>query len=210
MKPLRILIADDHELVRKGLQNVLEQPPEWKICGEAPNGRKAVELAAALNPDIVVMDLSMPDLNGLEATRQICKLNPKAQVVVLSMFESDELVRQVLAAGGRGYVLKSDAAQMLVKAIESLAEGRTFFSEKVSEMVHHKSASVLPSRSLTAREREIIQFVAEGNSNKQVAALLKLSTKTVDAHRTNIMRKLNLHSIAGLVRYSIRNKIIEA
>ncbi len=213
MKPLRILVADDHELVRKGLQHVLERPPEWKVCGEASNGRKAIELAAELNPDIVVMDLSMPDLNGLEATRQICKLNPNAQVIILSMFESDDLVREVLAAGGRGYVMKSDAAQTLVAAIESLSAGKPFFSGRVSEMIHHgniKSVSVLPSRRLTAREREIIQLVAEGKSNKQAAAILKLSTKTVDAHRTNIMRKLNLHSIAELVRYAIRNKIIEA
>lgn len=215
---MKILIADDHELVRKGLRTVLENQPGWKVCGEAINGRQAVELTKQLGPDVVVLDVTMPELNGLEATRQIRKANPKAEVLILTMHESEKLVSAVLVAGARGYILKADTSRLLVSAVESLARHQPFFTRKVSEVVlggYLNSGEVAngaagPLEQLTAREREIVQLLAEGKTNKEVAAALGVRVKTVDAHRANIMHKLDLHSVTDLVRYAIRNQIIEA
>lgn len=218
MTPLRILIADDHELVRKGLRTVLDGQPGWTLCGEAVNGRDAVEKARQLKPDIMVMDVTMPELNGLEATRQILKERPKTEVLILTVHESEQLVGEVLAAGARGYILKGDTTRLLVSAIESIAQHKPFFTGTASEVVlggflrpgqpARKESRALPR--LTTREREIVQLLAEGQSNKEVATTLGISVKTVDAHRANIMHKLNLHSVTDLVRYAIRNNIIAA
>jgi DNA-binding NarL/FixJ family response regulator len=218
MKTTQILIADDHELMRKGLRAVLEDQPGWKVCGEAVNGRQAVELAKQLGPDVIVLDLTMPELNGLEATRQICKAIPKAEVLILTVHESERLVSEVLAAGAHGYILKADTSRLLVSAVESLAKHQPFFTGKVSEVVlsgylnpgevQKDAANSLEQ--LTSREREIVQLLAEGKTNKEVATALGISVKTVDAHRANVMHKLRLHSVTDLVRYAIRNKIIAA
>ncbi len=217
MKPLKILIADDHELIREGLRARIEKHPGWEVCAEAVNGREAVEKARALRPDVAVLDISMPGLNGIEATRQIRKACPGTAVLILTMQESEGLMRDVLTAGARGFVLKTDTARLLVSALEALAEGRPFFTGKVGEMV---LASFLdPSRAarggteepgrLSPREREIAQLLAEGRTNKEIATTLGVSVKTIDAHRANIMRKLSLHSVTELVRYAIREKLIE-
>ena len=217
MKPLNILIADDHELIRDGLKARLEKHPGWKVCGEAVNGRGAVELARTSKPDVVILDISMPELNGIEATRQIRKACPQTEVLILTMQESEGLVRDVLAAGARGFVLKTDTSRLLIAAVEALAQGKPFFTGKVSEMVlggfldptrATREAGEEGSR-LSPREREIAQLLAEARTNKEVAVKLGVSVKTVDAHRANIMRKLNLHSVAELVRYAIREKLVE-
>lgn len=218
MKTLQILIADDHELVRKGLRTVLENQPGWKVCGEAINGRQAVELAKQLGPDVIVLDVTMPELNGLEATRQILKAIPKTEVLILTMHESEKLVSEVLAAGAHGYILKADTSRLLVSAIELLAQHQPFFTGKISEVVLSgylnpekiRKDSAGPVQRLTAREREIVQLLAEGKTNKEVAVALGVNVKTVDAHRANVMHKLDLHSVTDLVRYAIRNHIIEA
>ncbi len=218
MKTLQILIADDHELVRKGLRTVLENQPGWKVTGEAANGRQAVELAKQRGPDVIVLDVTMPELNGLEATRQILKAIPSAEVLILTMHDSENLVSEVLAAGAHGYILKADTSRLLVTAVESLAQHQPFFTGKVSEVLLSnyldpgkigKSAAG-PVSQLTAREREIVQLLAEGKTNKDVAVALGVSVKTVDAHRANVMHKLDLHSVTDLVRYAIRNQLIEA
>ncbi len=216
MDGVKILVADDHEVVRRGVRTLLEAHPGWKVAGEASTGREAVEMAREIEPDVVVLDLSMPELNGLEATRQILKFVPKTQVLILTMHESVQVMREVLQAGARGYVLKSDAGRHLVGAVEALHQNKTFFTSKVSQLVldgflqSAESAESLPSRGrLTPREREIVQLLAEGKSNKEVGTSLGISTKTAETHRTNIMRKLDLHSISDLVRYAIRNKIVE-
>ena len=214
---MRILIADDHEVVRQGVRAILEAQPGWSIVAESENGADAVEQAQQTKPDIALLDISMPLLNGLEATRQILKLNPEIQVLILTMHESHELVQDVLAAGARGYVLKTDAKRDLVNAVRSLSERRPFFTSKVAEMVLEgcrqrsasASAEIAIGERLTARERQILQLLAEGKSSKEVATALDISIKTADTHRANIMRKLDLHSLADLVRYAIRNRIIE-
>lgn len=218
MKTLQILIADDHELVRKGLRTVLENQPGWKVCGEATNGRQAVELTKQLGPDVIVLDVTMPELNGLEATRQILKTVPKAEVLILTMHESDKLVSEMLAAGAHGYILKADTSRLLISAVESLAQHQPFFTGKVSELLlngyldpgKNGKSAIGPVAHLTAREREIVQLLTEGKTNKEVAVALGVSVKTVDAHRANVMHKLDLHSVTDLVRYAIRNQLIEA
>lgn len=215
-KPLSILIADDHELVRDGLKLRLENHPGWKVCGEASDGHEAVKMATSLRPDVVVMDISMPGLNGIEATRQIRKVAPQAEILILTMQKSDGLVREALAAGARGFILKGDATQLLIHAVEALAEHRPYLTAQVSTIVlegyldpAERQADSEHNR-LRPREREILQLLAEARTSKEVAVKLGVSAKTVDAHRANIMRKLNVHSVAELVRYAIRNKIIEA
>ena len=218
---LKIFIADDHEVVRQGLRSLLEKDPGWSICGEAANGREAVERVLALKPDVVVMDLAMPHLNGLEATRQILRDVPRTAVLMLSATESEEQVREVLAAGARGFVLKSDAGKELLAALAGLRAGRPFFSARIAELVLQgylrggggapaDAAAVKPAQPLTTREREVLQLLAEGQSNKQVAAALGIGIKTAEAHRANLMRKLKVRSVGELVRYAIRNKIVEA
>lgn len=217
MKSLRILIADDHEVVRQGVRTIVEAQSGWSVVAEAQNGLEAIRQAQEMKPDIALLDISMPQLNGLEATRQILKLLPETQVLILTMHESDELVREVLSAGARGYVLKTDARRDLVNAIRSLSEHRPFFTSKVAEMVlegyRQRSAPVeveIPSGDrLTSRERQIVQLLAEGKTSKEIATALEISIKTADTHRANIMRKLDLHSLADVVRYAIRNKMIE-
>jgi len=215
---MRILVADDHEVVRRGLQVLLEAQPGWEVSAEAADGREAVEKAKELKPDVVILDVTMPILNGLEATRQILKADPKARVVILTVHESDQVVSEVLDAGARGYVLKSDAGRDLVAAVEAVCRNNSFFTSKVAEKVldgylkaESRSGTEEPSRDrLTPREREIVQLLAEGSSSKEVAAALGLSVKTAETHRSNIMRKLGLHTTSDLVRYAVRNSIIEA
>jgi DNA-binding NarL/FixJ family response regulator len=217
MNPVRILIADDHEIVRRGLRNLLETQANWEVAGEAITGRQAVEEARRLSPDLVIMDISMPEMNGLEATRQICKIAPETQVLILSIHENEQLVHEVLEAGARGYVLKSDAGRDLIAAVESLCQHKPFFTPKISEMVlegYLKGGSVAdnyksPQNRLTAREREIVQLLGEGQSNKEVAESLNISVKTVETHRSHIMEKLNIHSLGDLIRYAVRNHLIQ-
>ncbi len=215
MNTLRILIADDHDLIRKGIRMLIEERPGWNVCAEARSGREAVDMATQLRPDIVVIDISMPDLNGLEATRLIRKACPKCEVLVITHHDSDEMAAEVLDAGARGYVLKSDSDQDLVRAVEALSRHKPFFTSRITEMfLTHRADGVADSSEamrhrLTVREVEILQLLAEGKTAKEVASALGIATKTSDTHRTNIMRKLNLHSIAELVRYAIRNKIVE-
>jgi DNA-binding NarL/FixJ family response regulator len=220
MAPFRILLADDHEVVRAGLRAMLEEQSGWEVVAEAADGRDAVEKASKLKPDAVVIDIAMPSLNGLEAVRQIAKAVPNAKVLVLTMYDSDPLIQQVLQAGARGYLLKSDAGRDLVSAIDALRRNKTFFTPKVSQMVlegyldkspREKEAEDEPENlRLTSRQREIVQLLAEGKSSKEVAAVLGLSVKTAETHRANIMRKLDCHSVTELVRYAIRNHIIAA
>ena len=214
MKPARILIADDHELFRRGVAAELSQVPGWIVAAEATNGRDAVALAASLKPDIVVLDLTMPELNGLEAARQIILADPAARILILTAHESEQLVREVLSAGAKGYVLKSDAGKTLVTALQALLEGTSFFTSNVAGMVldgylRSESREATPTQTLSAREREIVQLLAEGNSNKDIARALNISVKTAETHRSNVMRKMGFASLAELVRYAIRNSIIE-
>jgi DNA-binding NarL/FixJ family response regulator len=213
---LRILRADDHSIVRRGLKELLEEHFGWSVCAEAATGREAVEMAVEHRPHVVVLDLSMPELNGLEATRRIRQAVPETEVLVFTMHESEELVREVLAAGARGYLLKSDAADQLVPAVESLAKHKPFFTGRISEVIldgflkaARAQAAVSATQRLTSREREIVQLLAEGHSNKQIAKLLDLSVKTVETHRATVMRKLELDSLPDLVRFAIRNQIIQ-
>lgn len=217
MRATRVLVADDHEVVRRGLRAILESHAGWEVCGEAANGRQAVELALQLTPDVVVMDINMPELNGLEATKQICKALPGTQVLILSAHDSEQLVREMLVSGARGYVLKTDAGEDLIAAVEALIAGRLFFTSSVSDFVMRgwrkpgdaESSSEMPAR-LSPREREVIQLLAEGRTNKEVATRLGISVKTVETHRKHIMDKLDLHSLSDLVRYAIQNGIIQA
>lgn len=215
---LRILLADDHEIVRRGLAALLMKREGWEICGEATDGREAVQKAKQLKPDVVIIDIGMPNLNGLEATRQLIQHDPNFRVIILTVTDADQIVREALDAGARGFVLKSDAARDLVTAIDALQNKRTFFTPRVNELllagflekgqpVSRTQTPVFPT--LTAREREITQLLAEGRSSKEAASLLNLSTKTVETHRSNIMRKLNLHSIRDLVVYAIKNQLIQ-
>jgi DNA-binding NarL/FixJ family response regulator len=218
MTPLRILVVDDHAVVRRGVRALLEGHPGWEVCGEAGTGREAVEKAGRLKPDIVVLDLSLPELNGLEATRQILRESPRTEVLVLTMHHSEELAQQVLQAGARGYILKSDAGESLIAAVETLVRREPFLTPRLAELVLERyvrgpggqegelAAGVL----LTPREREVVLLVAEGRSSKMIASALGISVKTVETHRTNVMRKLRLRSVSELVRYAIRNGLVEA
>jgi len=215
--PVRILIADDHEVVRHGIRALLETHDGWVVAGEAVTGREAVEETRRLQPDLVIMDITMPEMNGLEATRQILKEVPGVEVLVLSVHDSEQLVREVLEAGARGYVLKSDAGRDLITAVETLCRHKPFFTARVSEMMLEgflkkgptSDAGKTPRDPLTAREREIVQLLAEGQSNKEVASTLGISVKTVETHRGHIMSKLKLHSMSDLVRYAVRNQLIQ-
>lgn len=211
---LRILVADDHHVVRAGLRTLLETESGWEVCAEAANGREAVEKAKELTPDVAVLDIGMPLLNGVEATRQIRKLSPKTEVLILTMHDSESLIQEVLGVGARGYILKDDADRSLIAAVNALRQHKSYLSSRVSDVV---SKSVLSPgddpasdrRRLTPREREILQLLAEGKSNKEIANFLGISVKTAETHRANIMLKLDFHSITELVRYAVRNKIIE-
>lgn len=217
MKSVRILIADDHELIRKGLAATLNEVPGWSVVAEAENGRRAVELAQSIQPDVVVLDMTMPELNGLEATRQILAARASTRVLILTAHESEQLVREVLNAGAQGYVLKSDAGRALVSGIEALMDGRPFFTSKVARIVlegflrsQEGTVSSDPGQTLSPREREIVQLLAEGKSNKEVARALGITVKTAETHRGNIMRKMQFGSLSDLIRYAIRNNIVSA
>jgi len=211
MSRLRVLLADDHEMVRKGLRATIEDQPGWEICGEARTGREAVTKARELRPDVVVMDFAMPELNGLEATRQIRTAVPQAEVLILSMYESEKLVREMLAAGAQGYLLKTDASEFLVTALQALSEHKPFFTPTVSAVVlqGYLNPQAGETSELTPREREIIQLIAEGKSTKEVAERLGISVKTAETHRSNLTRKLDLHSTADIVRYAIRHQMVQ-
>jgi DNA-binding NarL/FixJ family response regulator len=216
MNALRIVVVDDHAIVRRGVRALLESHPGWEVIAEAATGRDAVDIATRLQPDIVVIDLGLPDLNGLDATRKILKESPRTEVLVLTMHHSEELVRDVLQAGARGYVLKSDADASLITAIDSLRQHQPFLTSTVTQFVlddYLRRADGDDSGEartvVTPREREIIQLLAEGRSNKEAALTLGISVKTIEAHRANLMRKLHLRSLSDLVRYAIRNKIVQ-
>jgi DNA-binding NarL/FixJ family response regulator len=219
---LRIMLADDHEVVRRGLRALIESEAGWTVCGEASDGASAVDQVAALAPDVVLMDVAMPQLNGIEATRRIVHgQSPRTVVLILSARESESLVQEALAAGARGFMLKSDAGADLLGAVKSVSQGRPFFSARVAEFVvqgYMRSGTERTGPSsggavkplLTARERQVLQLLAEGKSNKQVASALEISVKTAESHRANLMKKLRVGSLSDLVRYAIRNQMIEA
>ena len=217
MNHLRILVADDHEIVRRGLVSLIKSHPDWEICAEADNGRQAVEKASKSKPDIAILDIGMPVLNGLEATRQILREHPGVRILILTITDTDQAVQAVLDAGARGFLLKSDAARDLVTAVEALAHNKTFFTARVADLVlsgylNRTQRSVKNNISLpglTSREREVVQLLAEGKSTKEVACHLDLSVKTAETHRSNIMRKLGLHSVSELVLYAVRNNIVQ-
>ncbi len=212
MTALRILIADDHSVVRAGLRSLLESHPGWEVCAEAADGREAVEKAAKHKPHVAVLDIGMPLLNGVEATRRIRKSSPETEILVLTMHESEDLVQQVTEAGARGYILKDDADRILIAAVDAVRNHKPYFSTRVSSAADSTGSSEPPKSSrsrLTPREREILQLLAEGKSNKEIASLLGISVNTAEAHRANIMLKLGFHSITELVVYAVRNKIIQ-
>jgi len=209
---VRILLADDHAVVRRGLRALLEARQDFEVCAEASNGREAVELVLHHKPDVVVLDIALPIVSGIEATRQIRKDAPGTEVMIFTLVDRESEIRDVLHAGARGYVLKSEADEQIVRAVEALARHHAFFSDHVSETLLgnfiEQSGSGNSSISLTAREREVVQLIAEGNSNKKIAHLLSISVKTVETHRSASMRKLDIHSTAELVRYAVRNRLI--
>ena len=211
MKRIRILLADDHAVVRQGFKMLLDAQPDMEIVGEAGNGRQAVDLAEQLRPDLVVMDVAMPELNGIEATRRLASSVPHARVIALSMHKDSVYVREILRAGARGYLLKDSGAADLVAAIRAVASGESYLSPGVSNAVldDYRRHVTNPIDLLTSREREVLQMLAEGKTNKEIAGVLNLSVYTVDAHRGRIMEKLNLHSINDLVRFAVRNGLIE-
>jgi DNA-binding NarL/FixJ family response regulator len=217
-KTIRILIADDHALMRTGVRELVSTQPGWEISCEAASGRDAVRLAQEGQPDVAILDLTMPGLNGLDAARQIRKSSPDTKIVIFTMNETEELVRDVFRVGIHAYVLKSEASTHLVAAIKTVLEGRHFCSPKFSEWIFEgflraasgESLHGSPKDGLSPREREIVQLLCEGQSNKQVAVALGISVKTVETHRAGIMRKLRLHAFSDLVRYAIRNHIIDA
>jgi len=211
---LRILIADDHEVLRRGLLGMLEQHADWRVTGEASNGREAVGFAMKTMPQVVLLDLFMPEMNGLEATRAIKKELPTTEVLIFTVHESEDLVRDAIAAGARGYLLKTELTHTVIAAIESLAEHKPFFSPQISKRLLDNYLQTQPVRAptpdpLTAREREVLQLLAEGRSNKVVSALLGISAKTVESHRATIMKKLTAKSVVDLIRYAVRARIIE-
>jgi DNA-binding NarL/FixJ family response regulator len=215
---VRILVVDDHDIIRRGLKQLLTARQGWEVCGEAKTGREAVALAEQMRPEIVVMDISMPELNGLEAARRIHKLLPKIAILILTLHFSDQLVHDIVEAGARAYILKSDADRDLVSAVEALANHQTFFTPRAAEILldgfarkdSGADARALTRNRLTSREREIVQLLAEGKSSKEVAAALGISVKTAETHRANIMRKLEVHSVSEVVRYAVKNQIIDA
>jgi len=215
MPKLDVLVADDHDIVRRGVRDLLEKQPGWKVVGEATNGKEAVEKAKQLKPDVSILDISMPSLDGLEAARQIVASGSSTKVLILTMHHSDPLIQQMLKAGVRGYVLKTDAASELVQAVEALQRNKTFFTSRVPQVFleeREKPRNNGQDRALrlTPRQREIVQLLAEGKNSREIAAALGTTFKTVETHRANIMRRLECHSVTELVRYAIRNELIQA
>ena len=215
MEKIRILLADDHTILRNGIRSLLEDEHDMEVVGEAEDGRAAVSLACQLQPDVVIMDIAMPLLNGLEATRQIKREAPQVKVLILTMHDNEEYIRQVLGAGAMGYILKDAAARELISAIRSVQRGEAILSPAVTRLViedYLRWGGPRPQEdndSLSPREREVLQLIAEGYTNKQMAEILSLSIKTVQAHRTNLMQKLGLHDRGELIKYAIQKKIIE-
>jgi DNA-binding NarL/FixJ family response regulator len=208
---IRILLADDHALVRHGFRMILAAQPDMEIAGEAGNGREAVELAQKLKPDVVVMDVTMPELNGIEATRRLIELSPRSRVLALSMHKDAVYVREILRAGARGYLLKDSADADLLAAVRAVAKGEGYLSPGVSDAVlsDYRRHVTDPLDLLTSREREVLQLIAEGKTNKEIATSLNLSVYTVEAHRGRLMEKLNLHSTGELVRFAVRSGLID-
>jgi DNA-binding NarL/FixJ family response regulator len=212
-----VLFADDHAVLRRGIRNLVDEQADMKVVAEAANGEEAVSMALRAKPDVAILDITMPRMNGLEAARRILAALPKTEILILTVHHSDEIVEEVLESGAHGCVLKSEAEEELVETIRSLSQHKTSFSPDFARAIaetHRRPASVghvrPPKRLLTPREREVLQLLARGNSNKGVADFLNISKKTAEVHRTNIMRKLEVHSLAELVRYAIRNKLVEA
>jgi DNA-binding NarL/FixJ family response regulator len=216
MKPFRILIADDHEIVRRGLRVLLQGHEGWEICGEAADGYEAVSQAAQLKPDLAILDIRMPNLDGLEAARRILQQEPRTLVLVLTIDESESIFREALKAGAKGFLHKSDAGRSLRAAVEALQRGQMFVTSQISERPFGgrmngpgpAGLAGLGRQSLTPRELEIVQHLAEGKTSKEVSALLGISVKTTETHRSNIMRKLNFHSVSQLVMYAVRNNLL--
>ncbi len=217
MASLRILVADDHDVIRHGIRALLEERPEWKICGEAKTGTEAISKAEELKPDIVILDIQMPDLDGLEAARKILTASDHTEILIVSMHASDHLIRECVKAGVRGYIVKSDAMQDLLIAVETISKRQPYFTSRATEVILGnfnlggriaEAPGMLRDR-LTTREREIVQLLTAGESSKDVATHLNISVKTVETHRANIMRKLDLHSVTELVRYAVRNQILK-
>jgi len=215
MNPIRILLADDHTVMRNGLRLLLERQPNLTVVGEASDGRETVRLAEQLSPNLVVMDIAMPNLNGIEAARQIGTSNPDIAIIILSMHSDESYVIRALKAGARGYLLKDSAEGDLIAAIHAITDGKSFFSPAISRILVEDYMRQLEQQHvedtyelLTAREREILQLLAEGKTNKEVAAMLNLSIYTVETHRTHILQKLNLHSVPELILYAVRKGII--
>lgn len=213
MPNLRILIADDHEIVRQGLRSLLQSRPGWEVCGEAADGWEAVRKAAELHPDIVALDVGMPNLNGLDAARQILKNDPRKKILFLTIYESEQLARSVAGVGAKGLILKSDAGKDLINAVDALQHNGTFFNSRMAQALGtdlRGSHRAQDKDVLTRRERQVVQLLAEGKSTKEVATVLDLSVKTAETHRSNIMSKLGLHSVSELVLYAVRNNIVQA
>jgi len=208
----RILIADDHDVVRSGLRAILEAHPNWEVVAEAADGRDAILKAIEAKPDVAVLDYSLPLVNGVEVTRQIRGRLPRTEVLIFTMHDNDTLIQELLKAGARGYLLKSDAKRYLIAAVEALAIRKPFFTAKVSEALleSYLTRTNQAGSTLTNRERSVVQLIAEGHTNKDIAHLLNISIKTAETHRAAAMRKLNISSSAALVRYAIRNKLVEA
>jgi DNA-binding NarL/FixJ family response regulator len=218
MPNLKILLADDHDLLRHGLKSLIAPRKDWTICGEAHTGSEAVALAKQHQPNVAILDISMPELSGLEAAKRIRAVSPTTEILILSIHYSDHLIREILRLGIRGYMVKTDSDKDLITAIETLARHKPYFTSCATELIltHSQRASANTaspmelSDRLTAREREIVQLVSEGKSTKEVASLLGISVKTAETHRANVMRKLQVHSVTDLVRYAVRNEIVQA
>jgi two-component system, NarL family, response regulator NreC len=216
MKKLRILIADDHEVVRAGVRAMVQHEPDLEVCGIATNGRDAVALAMELKPDVVIVDMTMPELDGVQVIRQIKRALPQTEMLVFSAHESEAIIAEVFAAGAKSYIRKADAGRHLISALRSLRQHKPFFTDEVSKVLFARflkasgEQPVSSSDKLSAREREIVRLLAEGKSNKENAMALGISIRTIETHRATVMRKLRVESLAGLVRYAVRNGIIEA
>jgi DNA-binding NarL/FixJ family response regulator len=206
---ISILLADEQVVVRRGLRSLLEERSDCRICAETSNGLEAVEFALRYKPEIAVLDINLPALGGIEVTRRIRKLAPATEVLIFTALQSEEIIRDAVVAGARGYVLKSESDDQIVKAIDTLAQHHAFFSSEISDALLVPSVEASPEISLTSREREVVQLVAEGHSNKMIAKALDISVKTVETHRAAAMHKLDIHSTARLVRYAIRRKLVE-